>query len=238
MQVIIPSKGRADKISSHTLRWFPDAVVCVEDSEAEDYGTLGVELLLHPPLPCLAGIINWILACPELTDSKLAIVDDDLMTVYSIVDSKPRQIEDPVDIAAIVENCRKMAEGFGARLWGFSVNRRPDSNYAYKPFSLAARIGSFRGISDRSLRFDESFLRHDDTDLALNELLTTRIVFRDDRFNFVFRPVYKTAGGSAEAYQDTQQQEEERRLKSKWGNYVAFVKSPHHWHETRICVTR
>lgn len=238
MKVIIPSKHRANVIGSHTLRWFPEAVVCVEDSEAGDYRGLGVDLLLHPPLPGLPAIINWILACPELTEPRLAIVDDDLMAIHSIVDAKPVPIEDPSDIAAIVENCCDMAEGFGARLWGFSCNRRPDSNYAFKPFSLAARISSFRGISERNLRLDESFLRHDDADLTLNELLINRVVFRDDRFNFNFRPVFKTAGGSAEAYRDTQQQEEEERLKARWGNYVTFVKSPHHWHETRICVTR
>jgi hypothetical protein len=238
MEIVIPSRRRADKIVGHTLRLFPDALVCIEDSEASDYEMVGCRLLLHPPLSGLPAILNWIIGCSEIPGDKLAIVDDDLMYMQAIIHAKPRRIDDPGDVRAIVENCRYMAEGFGARLWGFSVNRRPDSNYAYKPFSLAARISSFRGISDRSMRYDESFLRHDDADLSLQRLLTDRIVFRDDRFNFVFRPVYKTTGGSSDDYDVKSQQQEESQLKRKWGKYAFFVKSPHHWHETRINVQR
>lgn len=238
MQVIVPSRGRADTIAVHTLRWFPSAIVCVDEREVDDYGGLGCEVLPHPPLPHLPAILNWILACPGISGDRIAIVDDDLKHVQAIATKPPRKITDPRDVWQIVENCRTMAEGFGTRLWGFSVNRRPDSNYAYRPFSLNARVGSFRGISDRSIRFDESFLRHDDCDLCLTELMQSRIVFRDDRFNFIFRPVYQTDGWSAEDYEETAQTEEEIALKRKWGKYIYFVRSPHHWNETRINVQR
>lgn len=238
MQTIIPSKRRSDIIGNHALRWFPDAIVCVEDSEQADYSCLGNKLLLHPPLAGLPAIINWILACSDIPDSEIVIVDDDLIRVDSIVREKPTKIDTVSDVASIVQNCYTMAQGFGARVWGFSVNRRPDSNYAYKPFSLAARIGSFRGFSDRSIRLDESFRRHDDVDLALNELLTNRVVFRDDRFNFVFKPVYKTPGGSKTDYDNEDRENEETALKQKWGKHVYFVRSPHHRNETRINVRR
>ena len=238
MEIVVPSKQRANRITSHTLQWFPEAIVCIEETEVRDYSGLRCRLLAHPPLPGLSAIINWILDCQEIMGESIAIVDDDLMNISSIVDNNARRITDPRAIATIVENCRAMAEGFGARLWGFSVNRRSDSNYAFRPFSLSARIGSFRGFSDRSIRLDESFRRHDDADLTLSELLTRRIVFRDDRFNFVFRPIYNTPGGQTDALKQESQSSEEKRLVSKWGRYIALVKSPYHEHETRICVER
>jgi hypothetical protein len=238
MKIIIPSKQRADKITARTLRWFPGAIVCVDETEESEYEKTGARLLTHPSLPNLPKIINWICANEEIHGRQFAIVDDDLLSVWSIVREKPQKIDDPKDIMAIVENCAIMATGFGAKLWGFSVNRRPDSNYAYRPFCLNGRIGSFRGISDRAMREDERFRRHDDVDLTLQRLQKDRIVFRDDRFNFVFAPIYKTPGGNYDIHRQTTEREEMELLKQKWGKNVFFVRSPHHLNETRLNVER
>lgn len=238
MEVVIPSKGRASVIGERTLRWFPTAIVTVEDSEMTDYAGLGVRLLPHPPLRGLPAILNWILGCPDLEGDQLAIVDDDIIGFDAIWEAKPRPIMDPADIMAIVENTAEMASGFGAPLWGFSVNRRPDSNYTYKPFCLNGRVGTFRGFSDRSLRYDEQTRRHDDADLTLQVLTRERVVFRDDRFNVRAAPIYRTAGGSQADYGRDEAKAEEEYLRRKWGKHISFVRSPHHWNESRIHVRR
>jgi hypothetical protein len=238
MKIIIPSKGRSDKIASCTLRWFPHAVVCIDIIERGNYELIGVDLLLHPSLPNLPAIINWICANPDISEEKICIIDDDLLKIWSIIQDKPKQIEDPDDIMSIVENCSILADGFGAKLWGFSINRRPDSNYSYKPFCLNGRIGSFRGISDRSMCEDERFRRHDDVDLTLSRLRQDRVIFRDDRFNFMFAPIYKTPGGNYDIHRETTEREEMELLKQKWGNNVFFVRNNYHRNETRLNVER
>jgi len=236
MQIVIPSRGRADTISGHTLRLFPDALVCVEDSEAEDYSGVGAELLLHPPLSGYEQIVNWILACEDLLDDCICIIDDDLLGIIST--STKTQITEPQDALAVLDNCREMAEGFGAALWGFPVNSPPWWQPILKPLGLTARIGGCMGISDRSIRMDERITMGSDIDLLLTELLFRRIVLQDKRFVFKFTPIFKSEGGSADHYAAVKKVEQERILKQKWGPYVRFVHKPGHWNETMAAVQR
>jgi hypothetical protein len=193
---------------------------------------------MHPPLVGIQAIRNWILANAECPDEPLLIVDDDLLGFDAIWEAQPRAITEPSDIMSIVENIATLATGFNAPLWGVSVNRRPDSNYTYKPFCLSGRVGSLFGFNDRSLRFDEKTRRHDDIDLSLQVLDTQRVTFRDDRFNARFAPIYKTEGGSAADYAASDANAEEEYLKQKWGDHIMFLRSPHHWNESRIMVRR
>ena len=66
MQIVIPSRRRAGSIAGDTLRLFPDAIVCVDESEMNDYAGCGARLLAHPPLSGLAAIVNWILGCSQI----------------------------------------------------------------------------------------------------------------------------------------------------------------------------
>lgn len=224
---------------THTFRLFPDAIVCVDESEAEDYRDYP-RVLLHPPLSGLPSILNWIIASPDIPGQDLLIVDDDMKSFVSVFseENKTRRLCDPHEVMAVCENCREMALGFGARLWGFPCNFRSDGFPAFNPMSLNSRISSLRGISDRNIRLDERFRRHDDVDLALTELLHRRVTFRDNRFVVVFEPVYANPGGSASDYLDLDVFKERLLLKQKWGPYVSFVETTNRVTETHTHVDR
>ncbi len=88
MKIVIPSKGRADVIGDKALRLFPDATLCVGESETAAYGRLSDRLLVHPDTVAGIGPLRqWVL--DHVDDPCVVMVDDDPGGMHSRAGGAP-----------------------------------------------------------------------------------------------------------------------------------------------------
>jgi TET-associated glycosyltransferase-like protein len=223
-RVVICSRRRADSIGKKSLRFFPDALVCVAKSEAKDYRPLTKRLLLHPDndhtftngAATLGALRNWVL--DHVDDECIVMIDDDVSGIDSLAGVHTTAISDPQDVAAILANTARCAHDVGARVFGF--NQGDIRKYLpQKPFGLSARVGGVIGLIGRELRYDPRCALHEDLDLCLQSLLRHRIIWQDSRF--VFRHlIFAGAGGNAVSRSNAAHAEELAYLQKKWGAHV------------------
>lgn len=101
-QIVVPSRGRPHNART-ILSLMPDAWICVDEREREDYRphVPKQQLLLHPPSSGAPAARNWIIQ--NVTAPCLIQSDDDLVGIRSNIGSK-RFITDPDEAMAIIEN--------------------------------------------------------------------------------------------------------------------------------------
>ena len=79
MLIVIPSRKRVEECGQ-ALKLFPDALVCVAESEEAQYKALDCELLLHPDSVAGIGPIRqWVL--DNVPDETVVMADDDVHAV-------------------------------------------------------------------------------------------------------------------------------------------------------------
>lgn len=222
MKVVIPSRKRAKTIAQHSLRLFPDAVVCVEESEMADYAPVCQNLLPHPPLASLARIRNWIIENVE--DEMFVMADDDVVSLWAMVGKNGNRLREVGAINQVIENAAEAARGLGARLFGFSQSGDVKAFKPQDPISVSAWVGTVFGVIGKDLKYDPAFSLHDDMDFSLQHLLKNRVVFRDNRFYFESYNRLRSVGGNT-AFRSAERELLERRLLiQKWGKCVRFGK--------------
>lgn len=222
MKVVIPSKGRASTIKDRSLKFFPDAVVTVDEEDLDDYRSKGIENLLpHPKLGSLAEIRNWILS--TIPDD-LFMPDDDLCQVYSVVGRNNRRYNDPDDIMQIVENAAFITRQIGAGYFGFSNSPDPKTFKPFDPINFSGWVGSQVGHIGRRLHYDNRLSLYDDCDFSLENLLRLRIVFIDTRFVFQCYKTLRQPGGNTRFRSSERSANETEYLQQKWGRWVGIGK--------------
>ena len=218
MRVVIPSRQRVDTIRTHALSLFPDALVCVAQSEAPAYRTVTRQLLVHPDAVAGIGPLRqWILT--NVDDDVVFMVDDDVSGLYSLVGTHRRRLAQPVDIRRVVENTAHCAAGAGARVFGFSQSWDVRKFLPQKPVALTGWVGGAIGLIGRPAIYDTSLLLRADIDACLTSLLKHRLIYRDDRFGFEHRRFGGT-GGNALSRSEAQHAREIAYLKRKWGPHL------------------
>lgn len=223
MQIVIPSKGRAGVIGDKALRLFPDATLCVGDDEADAYGRLSSNLLVHPAnVVGIGPLRQWVL--DHVADPCVVMVDDDVTHVYSQVGFHKKRIEDTDTARAIVERLAIMAQDAGVRIFGFQQAARPLTYANFRPFSLNTWVGGLVGIVGRELRYDTSLLLRADIDFCLQSLMRDRIVLVDGRYSFI-HVRFAGSGGNARQRSSERHEQEIRYLRRKWGPYLDVVQA-------------
>lgn len=223
MKVIIPSSGRAEQLVTASLKFFPNAIVCVGDDEEDTYRQAGVQNLLPHPASVrgIAPLRQWIL--DTIPDEVVVMADDDITRCAALVGFNKRWVTDPLQIAQILEVTAQCAKDAGAAVFGF--NQAPDVRkfMPQKPFALSAWVGSVIGFVGRSVRFDTSLLLRADVDFCLQSLARQRIVWQDMRFSFV-HGCFKGTGGNAGQRSAARHARELAYLQRKWGPYLSVKK--------------
>lgn len=222
LRVVIPSKGRAGLIGGRSLRLFPEAIVCVDEREAETYGAVvpPAQLWLHPPLPGISAIRNWIL--DNLPDEAFVMADDDISHAYSKTGVVIKNYRHPAEVAQIIENACEVAQGIGAHLFGFTQDGGVFSYKPQDPFCFNNWIGTVIGTIGRGIRYNEQLkLGSEDIDISLQHLLEHRIVLIDERFHFLSVNRLRAQGGNAANRSLEVELAEGERLMRVWGPYVS-----------------
>ena len=220
MRVIIPSRKRIEECQ-HALTLFPQATVCVAESEVKDYQAVPAEILPHPDeVAGIGPLRQWIL--DNVPDETVVMVDDDVYQVRTPVGhvTKSKVIRDPVAIRQILKNAETMARGFGTPVFGFDQSGADVRKYhPFDPIGLNSWAGGVIGIIGRELRYDPSLLLRADIDYCLKALLKYRVVLIDRRFAFVHKR-FTNRGGNDHMRSSARNQLEIERLQARWGQWL------------------
>jgi hypothetical protein len=231
VQIVIPSKGRPAEIRDGALKLFPDAIVCVGESDAKAYPVPHEQMLVHPDdVTGIGPLRQWIL--DNVQDRTVVQVDDDMHTVYCQTGFCQRKITDPSMIRAIVDRTARCAEEAGARIFGFGQMGNPIDYRPMRPFAVSTWVGGLVGIIGRELRYDTSLRLRADIDFCLESLKRDRIVWVDDRFRFLHKR-FTGSGGNASNRSSQRHHDEMEYLRRKWGRYLELKQAQS---TTRLCV--
>ena len=119
LTVVIPSRHRA-KACARVVRMWPKVIVCVDAAEADDYGDVGAELLLHPPVYGMGELRQWVL---DHVPSRVVVqCDDDVQKVHTMVGMRYRRVEDPHSLFLVVFNAAVNAHDAGCGLFTFGTS--------------------------------------------------------------------------------------------------------------------
>lgn len=220
MKVVIPSKNRADTIEEGALHLFPDAIVCVAESERDDYLKVvpANQLLLHSDdVTGIAPIRQWIL--DNVDDEVVVQCDDDVSEVISLIGMTTRKIKDVDSIKAIVMQAAECASDAGCSVFGFNQSWDVRKFNFLKPFKNCLWVGGLIGIVGRRIKYDTSLKLRADIDFCLQSLLVDRIIWQDSRFAFVHKR-WKGKGGNSTNRSAERHKAEIDYLKRKWGKYL------------------
>lgn len=220
MKIVIPSRGRSKEIQDGALRLFPNATVCVGESEAKDYEYFCPKLLVHPDnVEGIGPLRQWII--DNVEDEIVVQVDDDVHTVYSICGLTKRTYHDPQVAARIVATTAICAKDAGCKVFGFNQAWDVRKFRPYKPFQLNTWVGGVVGVIGKERRYDISLKLRADIDFCLQSLLKDRIVWSEQRYSFVHKR-WSGRGGNAEMRSEERHKQEMEYLQKKWGKYVSF----------------
>ncbi len=219
----MPSRRRAGNMPK-ILSLLPDALICVDETEADDYAVCGDRLLLHPPMTGLPRIRNWI--HDNVDAGYIVHLDDDFKRVVAQVSvmGNKRTIKDAGEISILIENAVQTLIDLGstAYCWNRSNNStigRPELD----SFGFARTpLGSAFVVKNTEMRWDESLISRADVDYHMRVLLEDRHVIVDKRFYFDVGGIFSGAGGNAGIVPDERRDEDKRRLLAKWAPHLNF----------------
>lgn len=216
----IPSKGRAGKIT--TLKFIPDAVLFVPESEVIEYKKFYKNKIVGVPdnIKGITKTRNFILNWSD--DKYIVQLDDDLRGFFYWQNGAKNKMK---DIEWHLQQMFVLIEDFGFHLWGWNV---AVDNMLYKPYapiSTLAIIGAnIIGIIKTGIRFDERFVVKEDYDFALQHIYADNGVLRFNKY-FVRAPHLTNEGGCADYRSHNSEEEAYKLLRKKWGSIVKWTKS-------------
>lgn len=224
--VVIPSHARVANMP-RMLHFFPDAIVCVDEREEHEYAQVVPrdQLLLHPTVPTLPKIRNWIL--DNVKTDGVVMIDDDLEKVLAMVWRRPRHITHPASIRQIVENGLQIAADLNKSVFCWGRVRLPMGDGAsMKSFRMTCLISSSYAVIGRRFRFDESFACNADIDFTLQHLLKERVVLQDSRFYFDHGSIEGGRGGAQAVRSHEALQQWRIQMKAKWKQHILIGVKP------------
>jgi hypothetical protein len=222
-QIVVPSRGRPHNAKT-MLSLMPDAWICVDEREREDYKphVPKKQLLLHPPSTGAPAARNWIInnvKAPCLIQS-----DDDLVGIRSNIGSK-RFITDPDEVMAIIENAVTCCADLGLTTfcWSRTANTtvvRPEE----KPIVPTQQVYGCWGVMNkaRARQYDETLRSRADLDWTMRTLLEDRIVLADIRYYFDFGRSFSGSGGQSGLVTPEDFKRSTEIVAKRWGTAISF----------------
>jgi hypothetical protein len=200
IQIVIPSMGRAETITTHTI--VSGAIICVPQLEVDQYelNCPGVEVIGHPDSVIgLPAKRQWIL---ERFDTVFMMDDDCLLWAHlgHAKGEKMRYME-PDHVAALIQTTYEACLDIGCCFFGF--NRASDS-FIYdglRPFRFSGFIpGKAIGIIEakkNEMRYDLRYKNAEDYYMSLLNAYKHRFCFRDMRYGMRWAKSGKLDGGNS-----------------------------------------
>ncbi|MFZ5896449.1 MAG: hypothetical protein ACOY0T_35675 [Myxococcota bacterium] len=228
--VVVPSRKRAHNMPL-ILSLLPTALICVEDSERDEYAAVvpKKQLLLHPPVHGgFGGVVNWMM---DTVQSEILIeVDDDFRRIIvkngSMQRGHPdRKITDPREILQILENSARVCRDVGLTTFTYTRNNNAAMTHPEeKPFVPVAPVSNVFGVMGAARRryFDPRFMGRAAIDWTLTTLLYDRAIYCDQRFWWDCGEVFGGRGGNVGLVTPDRWRASTRALIEKWGPHLSF----------------
>jgi hypothetical protein len=222
---VIPSRRRPGNIPN-MMRCFPDAYVCVEDSEENDYKDVVPHgrLVLHPPLSGSAAIRNWMI--DHFQEDCIFQVDDDFKRIQCYCNADIRDvsyISEADHIAGIVDNAHWPAFDLGIGVFSWARFANP---MQYRPFEPILLCGTpimcafgLRGPA-RHRKFDPAVPHMADLNFAMETYRDDRVAYVDARYYWDFGKIYSGTGGNQGMVSYEQRTNSLRLMRSRWTRYL------------------
>lgn len=219
MRIIIPSKGRAGKMTTQDV-FKVDAVYCPMN-EIEEYNKAYPKLSLVGVPDNIKGITptrNFIL--DNETDSHLIMVDDDVEYFFVFENLETLKIDDWGRIKLLFENMFVMAEEIGTNLWGLQLATDPKFYRHYSPFSLSSIVvanlfGMIKGVQ----RFDERLVVKEDYDYSIMSMYRHRKILKFQKYGVKVQHLTNQGGCVSYRTREVEEQAYQTLLK-KWGSKI------------------
>ena len=232
MICVIPSAGRADTMTTHKL--FPDAFVCIPESQVQMYRRYIDRVVPHPDSVYGMGQKRqWIL--DNFDEDIIFMADDDIDSLIymggeeGVNGGLRTKIRAPRHIWEVVLNTASIARDIGTNLFGF--NEIPDiRKFDYiDPFTTRDRINGFAmGVIKDGQRFDPRLVVKQDYDFFLMSLYWKRYIWRDDRYGFLAKH-YTNKGGLCAHRSTNKEIECIKILQQKFGKHVVGTVKDKPW---------
>jgi len=229
MRICIPSHKRADTMTTHRL--VSDYVVCVPESQADEYRAVTPHLVTHPDsIVGLTPKLNWMLS--ELMDDEAVVfLDDDLQYLCRCFttpdEATQRKVTDPATIEAVIRQTHDLAADVGAFYFGWETSEATIRYYSgLQPFRLTGFInGCAMGFrKGHGLKFDERIVAKNDYDIACANAFRHRICLRDCRYAFSQKDTFTGQGGQSHHRNSETEQRDVALLQEKYGSVIQVGK--------------
>jgi len=217
--VVIPSRGRIQlAVKSEQLFGSCNPVVCVSESEKDDYSRACKNVITHPDEVSGIGRIRaWILE--NFTQEVVVMADDDVSHVWCNMYRTGFAINNPNVVFEILANAANVTADLGLHVFGFSQALDVRKYNATKPINLTGWVGGLVGfVGRRDYKYSTNCLRAD-IDYCLQSLQEDRIIYQDNRYAFVHQR-FGLSGGNSANRSMARDNEELKYLLLKWGRYL------------------
>lgn len=225
IEVVIPTKGRADIISTH--KYISNSIVCVSQSEHGLYKEKNpdMEICIHPDSVIgLPAKRQWIYE----KFKNVFMADDDLKGIRRTT-CKPRESDKigPELAYEIIQNCGNLAALCGAYLFGFSNWPRPEHYHGHEPYSMTgfingAGLGMIEGAKE--LKFNGSIKASQDYWIAGLNAHHYRKAFIDRRYCMSQSSFGDNIGGCAGVRTNEAEEQDYKLLKMYFGSAIRLKK--------------
>jgi hypothetical protein len=224
VKILIPTKGRAQKVQTKNILETKNYCLCCSKSEKEEYRKYNpdVEIVTHADtLKGLSMKRDWIYK----HFGNVFMIDDDVNSVYRFWITNKNELSPRLmkhEVYDIIQRTAQMAHDLGCYLFGFNQGVRPSDFAAGKPFRLTGlcngcAIGMLKGSR---LSFVDDIIANEDFFISCLNAYHHRYLFVDNRFKFQQKNTFKLEGGLS-AYRNLDaEQKDFATLKQYFGDVV------------------
>lgn len=195
LKIVIPSYKRADRVI--TKRVLEDPIICVAESEKEEYMKYNpdCEIVTHPDT--IKGLIpkrNWMIK--HFGD--IFMVDDDIESVIRMKVEKGESAK--MTVEEVMDNIHQLydlAKTMGISLFGFGNITTPVRYNEFVVFNLNKPITgcAYGVIPSANTKWDESFVLKEDFLISSTIMYTERRILTREDIHFTQKDTSVNPGG-------------------------------------------
>lgn len=241
IRVCFPSYKRPDRVK--TWRYLPFAKAYVSPEEGPEYRKNYPDRVVVDCDPGVQGNVcrvrNHILDREFGSGADVVlIVDDDLRGVFQWSGNRAFKVRTG-DFLAFVEHFSILAEEWGAKLWGISINKDKQIYREMVPFNTVFFVGApFQCfLKGNECRYDERLFLKEDYDMTLQQIQRYRICLRVMRYFYDVQQS-EQPGGCASQRNLAEEERQLLLLQKKWGKKIVRFDTNQHRSHNRVKVRK
>lgn len=229
--IVIPSKGRPDKVgNSHAL--FPfQSCIYVHESEAEEYEKNNPEALIvtHRQTRGYGSVINSIMRNGKKDGLEyVLIIDDDFKSMYCLVGNRRRKMDLGKRYETVCNFAQVMEDGNLFTML-FSTSSNIIKYVQSKPITVGFNLaqGAYMiNVQKINIFFEEGYHNYEGCDFFMQNLLKNRFALTDQRFLINGPANDALTSGGCNSFRTSENEKKSREwLKNKWKSHIRFAKN-------------